>query len=406
MRRLCLFAWLLVGLTWLPAGCSKSVNTSLGNGPIVRVKLLAAQDQVLLSAAETPTIQARPNGAPQRVPLPAGNVPVILAADGWRVGNVPFGTGELLILPASDGSVQVNGQAYRGMYRCVPVGEGKFDLINDLDVDSYLKGVLAAEMYARWDLNAYKAQAIVARTYALYEARTGGAGKPFDLFADTRSQVYRGIASETEKSRQAVDETAGIVVAYGAPGQERIFKAYFSSCCGGITQSAYDAFGDPYIEPLTEQNVGAMCNQSPKFNWGPVAIRKDELTRRIKTWGVRKNRDIKDMATLDRIDIQYVNRFGRPVRFLVTDSRGTRYTLMSEETRHACNTDAGEGPTLPSSFFKPLNEPGGVRFVEGHGFGHGVGMCQWCAQAKAERGMRPEDIVTTSYRSSKLIRAY
>ena len=86
-------------------------------------------------------------------------------------------------------------------------------------------------------------------------------------------------ARETSKSIRAVEATAGIVVAWGSPGQERIFKSYFSSCCGGKTQSAYDAFGDEYIPPLAEHDRGATCSISPKFNWAPVTIKKDELSR-------------------------------------------------------------------------------------------------------------------------------
>ena len=68
---------------------------------------------------------------------------------------------------------------------------------------------------------------------------------------------------------------------FGPPGQEKIFKAYFSSCCGGITQSATDAFGDPYIPPLSDQNVQNLCNASPRFNWGPIVIAKSELTSEV-----------------------------------------------------------------------------------------------------------------------------
>src|SRR6185437_1537535 len=76
-----------------------------------------------------------------------------------------------------------------------------FDVINDVDVDGYLMSVVPREMFPQWPLEAYKAQAIVARTYALYVARTAPMGTNFDLFADTRSQVYGGIHDESAKSR-------------------------------------------------------------------------------------------------------------------------------------------------------------------------------------------------------------
>ena len=112
------------------------------------------------------------------------------------------------------------------------------------------------------------------------------------------------------------------------------------------------------------------------------------------------------MAPVASVDIQAANHWGRPTRFVVTDTRGAKYSWTGEEIRWAVNTDAQAGTTLYSSFFKLINEPDKVKFVEGHGWGHGVGMCQWCAQRRAESGMRHEDIVLAAFQRSKLVRAY
>ena len=97
----------------------------------------------------------------------------------------------------------------------------------------------------------------------------------------------------------------------------------------------------------------------------------------------------------------------RPIRFLITDSTGTRYSLSCEETRSACNAGAADGAaTLPSGFFKTITEPDQIRFVEGHGWGHGVGMCQWCAEKRAEDGLHHEDIVLAAFPTAVLVRAY
>ena len=251
----------------------------------VRVRLLQNLDNVLITAAQPPIVQASGTPEAHRLNVPSGTeVAITLAGSGWQAGGVDLGIGEELhIRPAFDGGVRVNGHAYRGTYRLVAVSPGRFDVINDVDLDSYLKGVIAREMPSRWDIEAYKAQAIAARTYALYEVATAGS-RYWHVYDDTRSQVYGGMASETSKAVQAVEQTSGVVLAYGPLGRERIFKAYFSSCCGGIGQSAADALGDADIPPLTERNVGALCNASPHFNWGPVAFSKAELTRRVRAW--------------------------------------------------------------------------------------------------------------------------
>ncbi|HEX3356408.1 MAG TPA: SpoIID/LytB domain-containing protein [Tepidisphaeraceae bacterium] len=391
----------------LPAGCSDTHTAPSSQPPLIRVKLIAGADQVLITASQPPVVRASSDAGAHVMNFPLGmQVQVMLAPDGsWRIGNVPAGQGELVFQTAGD-PLLLNGLAYRGSYRLVPVGPGRFDVINDLDLESYLKGVLNAEMPSRWQIEALKAQAITARTYALFHMKTDGANRSYDVYSDQKSQVYSGINAETDKSRQASDETAGVVVAYGPPGDEHIFEAYFSSCCGGVSQSAADAFAGPNIEPLEAQNVGTLCNASPKFNWGPIIIPKNELTRRIKTWGAATDNPIKNMASLERIDIQFVNQYSRPTRFLVTDTRGTNYSLTSEQLRTACNTDAGDGPKLFSSFCKPVAQPDSIAFVEGHGYGHGVGLCQYCTEARAEQGMTAEQILTAAFPKSKLKRAY
>src|SRR4029079_15423703 len=151
----------------------------------------------------------------------------------------------------------------------------------------------------------------------------------------------------------AVAETAGVVVASpDNSGNRKIFKAYFSSCCGGISQAATEAFGDPYIPPragvlaarhpppLSDQHVHPACRASPRFNWGPIVVDKAELTKRFVDFGKRRERPEKNMGPLAAIDIQAQNRFGRPVRFLIQDTRANKFSLSGEEFRWAINTNA------------------------------------------------------------------
>lgn len=389
---------------------SSSSPFSTSKTPIIRVRLLQDQSQILISASESPITRIQSERGARRLDLPRGqDIPLSLTPAGWQIGNVALGSGIMRIEPDSDGSFLINRQAYRGDFRLVPLANGKFDVINDLDVESYLKGVIARELYPKWEEETYMAQAITARTYALYESKAYGMNRHWDVYPDQRSQVYGGMAAETQKSRRAVEHTAGVVLAYGLPGHEKIFKAYFSSCCGGVSMSAYDTFGDGKIEPLTEQNVGLLCSSSTRFRWGPISIPKEEITRRFRLWGTRTNRSEQRMATVAAIDILATNRYGRPTWFVVTDEAGRRYSLQAEQLRYAVNTDAQEGTTLFSGFVRCAQDPDdpqSLRFIDGRGFGHGVGMCQWCAQTRALRGMAHEDILVTAFRGAKLVHAY
>lgn len=399
----------------LMAGCApETTRVGLPPGvPVVRVRLLQDVHELRISATESALVRAGSDMVAQPVNFPRSPGAVLAYENSaWKAGGIPLGAGELVIQPGREGSLLVDGRQYRGRFRLVPVSASTFDVINDVDVDGYLKGVIADELYKSWDIETYKAQAIVARTYALYESRTIGIRRYWDVFPDTRSQVYGGMGAETSKSRQAVDATAGIVVASGPAGQEKIFKAYFSSCCGGVSQSAYDAFGEPFSPQLSEQARGALCSASNKFSWGPVVIKKSELTRRIVLWAKRKSevtgqpRPELKIADVVRVDAAFVNKLGRPVIFHVTDSTGLRYSLRAEELRTAINTDAKNGAVVYSGFFRTVDEPDQIRIVDGHGYGHAVGMCQWCAQAMALQGVPHEDIVVRSYPGAKLVRAY
>jgi stage II sporulation protein D len=410
-------------------GCSTTLNRQAASTrpPQLRVRLLLSLDQLTLVATQPPIYSTDSDTTRRPLALPRNTpVNVSLTPDGWRIGTTTLGKGTLTIQPTAEGSLAIAPLAapsekpsaprpYRGSYRLVPVAPTRFDVINDVDVEGYLAGVLPRELLKGWHAETYKAQAIIARTYALYERAISGPARGYwDVYADERSQMYGGMLDETEKSLQAVNETQGVVVTYGADGKSpTIFKAYFSACCGGITQSASDVFGDPPIDALMEQNNQTLCNASPRFKWGPVVITKAELSRRIRAWGAYKKRPERDLGTVKEVAIQKTNVLGRPTRFSITDSKGYLYSLQAEEFRSACNWDAtgpnapaSKQPTIYSSFVKVISATDSIRFVEGHGWGHGVGMCQWCSERRAEEGMRHEDIVLAAYNHSELMRAY
>ncbi len=357
---------LILFLAALPVGCSQEAEpiSVSPNIPRVRVLLLQDVDQADLMADE-PQISLDSAPTVNALTFPQSlTVSVSLEADGWHIGRRLIRAGVLTLQPTNTDPIQVNRIAYRGTIRLLPTGSaGRFDVINDLDVEDYLAGVVTEEMESGWPLEAIKAQAVASRTYALFETSRSGARRAWDVYADERSQMYGGINGETSKSRQAVGATAGIVLTYG-PGDGSIFKAYFSSCCGGVSQAASDAFpGEPYIPPLAEQSRGACCNGSKYFNWGPITIKKAEIARRVHIWAIRASKELGrgvpelNIAGVYRIDLQGVNRYGRPNRVLVTDIRGVQYSWTAEQLRTVIDTDARPGTKLPSSYCKINGDP-------------------------------------------------
>jgi stage II sporulation protein D len=400
------------------SGCTPEVSPSQAvatANQTIRIRLLPTVAQVAVSATANPLMSFEGDATQRALAFPK-DMPILIARDAggqsasWHIGTAKVPGGVMTFSPGPGGTLSVNQAAYRGSLRFVPIGDqGAFDVINDVQIDDYLKGVLPRELYADWHIEAYKAQAVVARTYALYHSNTDGQNRYWDVWPDERSQMYGGISAESDKSRLAVSATAGLVLTYG-DGEGKIFEAYFSSDCGGVTQSAGDAFGGPTIPPLESHPMPNCDHLSPHANWGPIVVSKTELTGRFRAWGSRHTppRPEANMTGVANVEVAAVNPYGRPKTFKITDANGATYTIAAEEMRAAFNTNAppGSATTLLSSFCKAKADGDNIVFYDGHGYGHGVGMSQWCAQEQAVGGMTYDQILAAAYPQVKFARGY
>lgn len=187
------------------------------------------------------------------------------------VNGVPTDlVGPILFLPGTT-PLEVD-RPYRGQIE-VSVTGTKLDAINVVGLEQYLQGVVAQEMPSAWPEEALKAQAVAARSYALARRLTG---KPFDLYADVRSQVYGGIEGEHPRTTGAVQATKGIVLLWeGKP-----IDALFHSTSGGATLDAAEVFGKPvpYLVGV-EDPYSAL---SPVHRWGPTPVAEPVLRRGLK----------------------------------------------------------------------------------------------------------------------------
>jgi stage II sporulation protein D len=185
----------------------------------------------------------------------------LLSARGRRLGTY----GAPLEVTAASGVVRLGGSgSYRGalQFHAGPFG---VDAVNAVSLEQYVAGVISRESPASWPLEALKAQAVAARTYAITTSK-GGAG--YDHYADTRSQVYGGVAAETPSTDQAVAETRGQVVTYkGEP-----VTTYFFSTSGGMTEDVENtSLGDgplPWLKAVEDP----YDDGSPRHRWGPIRM--------------------------------------------------------------------------------------------------------------------------------------
>lgn len=282
-----------------------------------------------------------------------------------------------------------------------------FDVVNHLPLKIYVAGVIAKELYGSWDAAAFRAQAIAARSYALFEAYERR-HRHFDLMSTTASQVYQGL-SDNPRATAAAEATRGQVIVH----RGRVLPAYYSSACGGAGQSAHLAFDSGWhVTPLMGQGGLSWCRKSDKYRWGPITRSADDLAYRLRKWGQARGHAVGKLSGLRRIEIAKRNHTGRPAAFTLTDAAGRRFTLGCEPFRMACNYQAGslsdlsKAKRLPSSYVEPAVSGRVVRFTNGRGFGHGVGMCQWGAQGMARAGYDHPRILGQYYPGASLKRVY
>ncbi|HEY3544375.1 MAG TPA: SpoIID/LytB domain-containing protein [Gaiellaceae bacterium] len=173
------------------------------------------------------------------------------------------------------GSSLTLGKTYRGRI-LVDVVDGKLRAIDIVGLEQYLWGVVPSEMPASWAPEALKAQAVAARSYAL---ATRAVGAPFDVYSDTRSQMYLGVTHESASTTAAVNATKGKVVLYDGA----VAKTFFSSTSGGQTESSADWTGTalPYLVSVPDPYDAL----SPYHNWGPVPVTANAMLKALKLKG-------------------------------------------------------------------------------------------------------------------------
>jgi stage II sporulation protein D len=248
-------------------------GTQLGPAPIAKVRVLLAAGSTKLKLGSTADFIVREAGGDVH-DLVAGTYGLTsalkLKVDGVEKARAL--TPPLLFQPGV-APLQL-GRSYRGAIQVDVVG-GKLRAVNVVGLEQYLYGVVPSEMPFGWPPEALKAQAVVARSYALATKRSGA----FDLYPDTRSQVYLGIDHEKPSASAAVDATAGKVLLYAG----RVAKTFFFSTSGGRTASAQDVWGSPVPYLVSVPDPYDVI--SPYHNWGPYAFTGARLGKTLHAGG-------------------------------------------------------------------------------------------------------------------------
>lgn len=290
---------------------------------------------------------------------------------------------------------------------------GGFIIINHVNIEEYVFGVIASEMPSVFPIEALKVQAVIARTYAL---KAMGKHKKwgYDVCDTQNCQVYGGVKSERERTNAAVEATMGQIITYGG----KPIEAVFSSNCGGYTQSSKEAgwFPHPYLQPVSDYknlheedlqpyNFKELLQQTQQAysryfnNVSPSAFRWtryiDESRLRKVINDKKRIGSIKAIVPLNRGRSGYVNG----VKIIGTDGS---LTLTKE---HEIKKYLALG-LLRSTYFivQPNYEHGKVKsfIFYGGGWGHGVGLCQTGSGGRAEAGQNYQQILHHYYTDTVL----
>jgi stage II sporulation protein D len=250
-------------------------GTQLGAVPARSIRVLLAETKKLVTVS---------SGAPFHVTDAGGQAHQLAAGDyafgpGLRLALAGLTKTQLpgpLVFTPEGSALELNGKPYRGTFTAT--GGKTVQIVNTVGLDAYLYGVVPEEMPYFWQPEALKAQAIAARSYALATRNPTGA---YDVFADTRSQVYGGLSAEHGETTAAVDATAGTVARYGG----RVATTYFYSTSGGRTAAIQDEWPSAKPVPYLVSVSDPYDTLSPYHNWGPVTFTGAKLGTLLKAPG-------------------------------------------------------------------------------------------------------------------------
>lgn len=294
------------------------------------------------------------------------------------LGKITSDTSKLFIKTGESATAIINGRPFKGNIILIKKNNAGVLVVNLIDLEDYLKGILYHEASHYWPMEALKAQAIASRTYAVYQMQENKR-KDYDVTCDIYSQVYGGFASERYRTNEAVRATNSKILTY----QNRVFPAYFHAACGGHTEDA-SILWNIDISPLKGVNCN-FCKDSPHFNWHYV-LTLEEIYEKLIDAGYK-------ITPIKGIFIDGKDTSGRITNLTIIGSKNN-IKISAKDFRNII------GPNIIRSANFNVNVVDHDLVLEGFGWGHGVGLCQWGAYFMAKQGSTFEQILKYYYPES------
>ena len=357
-------SWLFSGLVWL-----------LFILPAQAVELRVAIEKEVTSlkvGSSTTAIVRDGAGNPVGKLNPMSSLAAQSQDNGISI-DARFNAKELVIEPQDDGFVWIGDRWYRGTTRLIRQGEN-LTAINHVNLEHYLYSVVGAEAVSSWPIEALKAQAVAARSYALYKRDTS-ANSIYDVDTTISTQVYKGLDTEYTTTHTAVNDTHGQIMTY----QDKVILAAFHSSSGGYTENVEDIWTSPlpYLRSVVDYD-----HEAPVFEWQQI-IPISKLQELVA--GVGR---IKGLQT------EKITPRGRVITMRVLGERGSK-SISGKDLRKELD--------LRSTLFRVATDGKNLK-IQGRGFGHGLGLSQWGAYYLAKQGVNYHQILVHYYQNANLTR--
>lgn len=372
--------------------------TSPAHMPQIRVAVKDAPAKAL-SLEITEPFRITPVGSPRVLHESPARLPrtsVTLTARGFQIGSVEIPASRIEIVPQRSPAVWVEDHQFRGTLRLYRQTSGTILAVNALPLEDYVASVIDSEMPAEFSAEARAAQAIVARTYALYQMQQLGRDALFDVYASTRSQKYLGyqyrsssgrlLAGESAESRRLATETQGMVCLYGG----KLFCTYYSAVCGGNTLNGTELFPDAVA--CVRSVPCDYCRAARLYRWNADISRGDmqaELKPLVASQGGR-------LDALTSLKSSGVPVAGRLPQFEIRNERRS-YVVSGADLRRVLSDRSVYSPNFS------IEDRGESFALSGKGHGHGVGLCQWGARGQAHEARTRFQIINHYYPGAKVV---
>lgn len=384
--------------------------------PVVRVKLLETKDQLQVSPDGSFVIKCYTQKDQQKDSEYFSSTRIWLKSnqDGIAIGvnqndELEKNLQKAVIEPRGKNQwFYLNGKRYRGILVVDYSTQDTAALaLNLVFIEDYLKGVLPAEIgnWSEKELEALKAQAIAARTYALYSLG-GSEENGYDLESTVADQVYTGADCENQLSNLAIKKTQGMIISYAG----KLIKAHYHANCGGWTESIEEVWNKPPEPYLASLGDNGFCSWAKNASWQEIWSRQ-ELEEIVSTC-LKAYQKVAPEGIGKILDLQVQKRSasGRVSTLELRTDKGI-FTLEKDNIRWVLRREKPPHSILPSTFFDAelIRNPEGELekiIFRGSGNGHGVGMCQTGTLGRARAGHSYRAILSHYYRGAKVIKIY